>query len=214
MQKEIQRQFSQFLKTFNDGIYIDSLREMILGKSASAFSILTAQALIEKRSHYGKARKHTTWAIASVPSIAVGKTCLLDLMLTSSSHLQSVFLQSLSEGACNAKCCLTPKLCRTEDKQSLEVSSEDIAGALPLIWFWIVEHPRILLDLLHKAANQLAKEQYPELFEDAEEKSHDIYVRFGQLSMQENLRDIRCTAIQALPVLLVAASKFCWRACF
>ena len=86
------------------------------------------------------------------------------------------------------------------NKQSLAVSFEDMAQTMPNPAIWLADQPREMLEILHKAAKDVASEEFRELFEN--EEHMEVYVRITNLPIADSLRDIRQAHIttQAWPV--------------
>lgn len=54
---------------------------------------------------------------------------------------------------------------------------------------WLADEPKEMLQILHKAAKDVASEEFRELF--ANEKHLEVYVRITDLPISDSLRDIR-----------------------
>ena len=81
------------------------------------------------------------------------------------------------------------KLRSAGNKQSLAVSFEDLAAVMPNPAIWLADQPKEMLQILHKAAKDVASEEFRELFEN--EKHLEVYVRITDLPIADSLRDIR-----------------------
>ena len=79
--------------------------------------------------------------------------------------------------------------CYAGNKQSLAVSFADMAQVMPNPAIWLADQPREMLQILHKAAKDVAREEYRELFEN--EEYMEVYVRVTELPIADSLRDIR-----------------------
>ena len=75
------------------------------------------------------------------------------------------------------------------NKQTLAVSFEDIAQIMPNPAIWLADQPREMLEILHRAAKDVASEEFRELFKN--EEHMEVYVRITNLPIADSLRDIR-----------------------
>lgn len=76
-----------------------------------------------------------------------------------------------------------------EGKRYLEVDYRDLEEDLHLVAEWVVLYPRVTLDILHAAATEIAKMEYPEFFLLSQDE--DVSVRITSLPLADSLRDIR-----------------------
>merc|ERR1711871_837244 len=67
-------------------------------------------------------------------------------------------------------------------------------GKYPTLAIWLAEEPSLMLPILNEQAFELVSEVYPDY-----NKYHDsIYVRVRNLPVQDQIRDIRVSHLQAL----------------
>lgn len=64
-----------------------------------------------------------------------------------------------------------------------------MAQVMPNPAIWLADQPREMLQILHKAAKDVAREEFRELFEN--EEYMEVYVRITDLPIADSLRDIR-----------------------
>ena len=64
-----------------------------------------------------------------------------------------------------------------------------MAQVMPNPTIWLADQPREMLEILHKAAKDVAREEFRELFEN--EAYLEVYVRIIDLPIADSLRDIR-----------------------
>lgn len=72
-----------------------------------------------------------------------------------------------------------------------------MAQTMPNPAIWLADQPREMLEILHKAAKDVASEEFRELFEN--EEHMEVYVRITNLPIADSLRDIRQAHIAAEP---------------
>lgn len=71
-----------------------------------------------------------------------------------------------------------------------------MAAVMPNPAIWLADQPREMLQILHKAAKDVAREEYRELFEN--EEYMEVYVRVTELPIADSLRDIRHAVLRTL----------------
>ena len=84
-----------------------------------------------------------------------------------------------------------------DNRQSLLVSFPHLAVTMPNPAIWVADHPRVILDIFHKAAKDVAREEYRELFQN--EEHLEVYVRITDLPIQDSIRDIRFVSCMQIP---------------
>jgi DNA replication licensing factor MCM2 len=73
------------------------------------------------------------------------------------------------------------------NKQSLELTYNHLSTKFPTLAIWLAEEPLLILPILNEVAYELVNEVYPVYF-----KIHsEVYVRVGDLPVQDRLRDLR-----------------------
>jgi DNA replication licensing factor MCM2 len=74
-----------------------------------------------------------------------------------------------------------------KNSQSLEIGYIDLASTVPILAVWVADHPADILPLFHRAALEVAMEEFDHL-----ENIHSaVYVRVANIPLQESLRDLR-----------------------
>ena len=58
---------------------------------------------------------------------------------------------------------------------------------------WLADNPRVMLEILHKAAKEVALEEFESLY--ANYSMQDVFVRFTDMPLGDSIRDIRCCTI-------------------
>lgn len=76
-----------------------------------------------------------------------------------------------------------------DNHQSLLVSFKDLAVTMPNPAIWVADNPRTMLEIFHKAAKDVAREEFRELFENDEHL--EVYVRIVDLPIVDSIRDLR-----------------------
>jgi len=108
--------------------------------------------------------------------------------------MRRVLLLAVQEGSplapsdCHRHLCLTDSL-MAGNKQSLSVSFEHLCDVMPQPSIWLADQPRQMLEIFHKAAKDVARESFRELFEN--EEYMEVYVRITDLPVSDTIRDIR-----------------------
>lgn len=83
------------------------------------------------------------------------------------------------------------------NKQSLMVNFVHLAQTMPNPAIWLADNPRPMLEIFHKAAKDVAREQYRELFEN--EEHLEVYVRVTDLPITDSIRDLRHSSLFYIP---------------
>lgn len=67
----------------------------------------------------------------------------------------------------------------------------------PLLCTWLADVPGSMLDLFHEAASEVVREMFPEYL-DPNNPSDKVYVRITDLTLRDNLRDLRTAHLNVL----------------
>lgn len=94
------------------------------------------------------------------------------------------------------------KMC-SQNEKSLEVNFNHLAEANQQISIWLIGYPRKVIPILDNVAFSLTCEIFPSYKQIATE----IYVRFRELPMRENLRDLRSFQLDSLLTIRGVVTK-------